>query len=105
MSYRLEVNASADVDVDDAVEYIEKNNVDAAARFLDAVGETFKEICRPKRWPAYRLTDPRLSEIRKRAVIGFRNYLVFYRVEKQVVEILRVLHGARDIPPTLMELE
>jgi len=29
---------------------------------------------------------------------GFKNYLIFYRPIEQGVEIVRVLHGARDMP-------
>jgi toxin ParE1/3/4 len=49
------------------------------------------------------LTHPRLIEVRKRSVIGFRNYLVFYRVDSGRVEIIRVLHGARDISAILSD--
>jgi plasmid stabilization system protein ParE len=31
----------------------------------------------------------------------FRDYLIFYRVTEESVEILRVLHGARDIDTLL----
>ena len=31
------------------------------------------------------------------AAAPFRDYLIFYRVTAEAVEILRVLHGARDI--------
>jgi len=104
MNYRLVVRPAADADVDAAAGYISDNNADAAARFLDAVDATFRELRQyPRRWPVYPLSDPRLATIRKRAVIGFRNYLVFYRVGKGIVEIVRVLHGARDIPAVLLE--
>jgi plasmid stabilization system protein ParE len=33
----------------------------------------------------------------------FHNYLVFYRVQSEVIQIIRVLHGARDIPSALAE--
>ncbi|MGB3640786.1 MAG: type II toxin-antitoxin system RelE/ParE family toxin [Rivularia sp. (in: cyanobacteria)] len=34
---------------------------------------------------------------------GFRNYLVFYRTRDTDIEILRVLHGRRDINAILDE--
>jgi toxin ParE1/3/4 len=102
--YRLHVLRAAHDDVEGAAEHIQENNADAAARFLDAVEATYRELRRsPMRWPIYPLSHPRVAEVRKRAVIGFRNYLVFYRVEGGVVEIVRVLHGARDIPSILLE--
>lgn len=36
--------------------------------------------------------------IRRMPVRGFRKYLVFYTVRPDVVVVLRVLHGARDLP-------
>jgi toxin ParE1/3/4 len=75
-------------------------------RFLDAANATYKMILEaPGRWPVYGFADPRLKDIRKRAVLGFPNHLIFYRIDADVVEIVRVLHGARDIPTVLDELE
>jgi toxin ParE1/3/4 len=31
----------------------------------------------------------------------FGDYLIFYRVEAEIVQIVRILHGARDIEPLL----
>jgi len=49
------------------------------------------------------LAHPRLNDLRKRSVKGFDSYLVFYRIDADMVEIIRVLHGARDIPSLLAE--
>src|SRR5258708_3482572 len=104
MSRRLCVLPSADADVDAAAGYIAMDSVDAATRFLDAVDETYRDLRdHPRRWPVYGLSDPRLKDVRKRAVIGFRNYLVFYRAKGSVVEVIRVLHGARDLPSVLSD--
>ncbi|MCY7335254.1 MAG: type II toxin-antitoxin system RelE/ParE family toxin [Chamaesiphon sp.] len=35
----------------------------------------------------------------------FRDYLVFYRVQEERIEILRVLHGARDLVGILSTLD
>ena len=35
-------------------------------------------------------------------VAGFHKYLIFYRVTNDVVSIVRVLHGARDITAKLL---
>jgi len=36
------------------------------------------------------------GQIRFRTISGFSNYLIFYRQVDTVLEIIRVLHGARD---------
>ena len=104
MIYGLRILPAADADVDQAGLHIARDNVDAALRFYDALDRTYREIRDyPKRWPRYELDHPRLRDLRKRAVVGYRNYLVFYRVDADMVEIVRVLHGARDIPALLVE--
>lgn len=39
----------------------------------------------------------RYSSVRMWPIDGFERYLVFYRVLDDGVEVLRVLHGSRDI--------
>jgi toxin ParE1/3/4 len=49
-------------------------------------------------------TFPELGRIRSDVAPGLRslavgNYVIFYRVLSSTVEIARVVHGARDLPP------
>lgn len=48
---------------------------------------------------AYPFVAHRLSDSVRRKV--YRNYLIFYRVVSSTVEIVHVLHGARDYAPIL----
>jgi toxin ParE1/3/4 len=99
MNFGLRILPAADHDVDEVAAYFAKESIEQATRFYDAVSATYKMILEaPNRWPFYGLTHPRLRELRKRSVVGFRNYLVFYRIDADMVEIVRVLHGARDLP-------
>jgi toxin ParE1/3/4 len=41
--------------------------------------------------------DPALTGMRSWPIRGFGNHLVFYRPTDDGIEILRVLHGARDL--------
>ncbi len=41
--------------------------------------------------------DPRLEGIRMWPVPGFPRFLIFYRVQQGEVEVIRILHGARNI--------
>jgi toxin ParE1/3/4 len=102
MNYGLRILPAADADVDETAEYIARDSLDAALRFYDAVDETYRQISEhPKRWPRYELRHRRLRDLRKRAVVGFENHLVFYRIDAGMVEVIRVLHGARDIQAIL----
>ena len=102
MTFSLRVRPAADADVDGIATYIALDSIEQAMRFLDSANATYQMILdAPGRWPVYEFTDPRLSDIRKRAVVGFPNHLIFYRIDAELVEIVRVLHGARDIPSVL----
>ena len=50
-----------------------------------------------------RFSNPSLTGIRQQGIKGFRKYLVFYFPIDEGVEILRVIHGARDIEAILDE--
>jgi plasmid stabilization system protein ParE len=40
----------------------------------------------------------RIAGIRSRPIKGFENYLIFDREKRNKVEIVRVLHGMRNLP-------
>ncbi len=103
MIYRLRILAVAERDIDEAAAFIAEDSVDAAARFYDAVEVTCRDICEhPKRWPRYVLNHARLRDVRKRTVMKFSSWLIFYRTTGESVEIIRVLHGARDVASHLL---
>jgi len=104
MKYTLRITPAADADVDEAATFIAEDSLNAALRFYDAVELTYRELRdHPERWPLFELPNPRLIGLRKRAVIGFHRFIVFYRIEARVVLIIRVLHGARDLHSILSD--
>jgi toxin ParE1/3/4 len=104
MKFNLRIRPAADADVDDAALFIAQDNLEAALRFYNAVDRTYRQIQEhPERWPRYDLDHPQLAGLRKRSVVRYKNYLVFYLVDNGSVEIIRVLHGARDIPAVIAE--
>jgi toxin ParE1/3/4 len=79
-------------------DYISGDSADAGERFLAAAEQTFQflainrgvgQLCE--------FADPACVGMRAWPVDGFRNHLIFYRTTEEGVEIVRVLHGARDI--------
>jgi len=99
MTFGLRILLTADSDVDDLAGYIASNSMEQGLRFCDAVRSTYALILdKPERWALYGFGHPRLADLRKVPVLGFPNHLVFYRIDADMVEIVRVLHGARDIP-------
>jgi toxin ParE1/3/4 len=79
----------------DAVEiwsYIAEDNPDAADRLLDRIDRMFHAIAaQPQLGKRVEELAPNLR------FVPIGNYLIFYRPAKDRVEIVRLLHGARDI--------
>jgi toxin ParE1/3/4 len=80
---------------DDLIEiwsYIADDSVTNADAFIDRLYETVESLGR----------NPGLGRHREEFALGiqsfpFGRYLIFYRALTNSVEIIRVLHGARDI--------
>ena len=86
-------------DLPDIYRSIASDNPSAAERVLDAIELTFAQLMRqPECGMTYRSRNRNLPEVRMLPVIGFANYLVFYRIEAEAVRILYVVHGARHLP-------
>ena len=85
-------------------EYLtERASIDTANRFVDAAHATFGELAKsPGLGAKFPARSPKLAGLRVCRVSGFENYLIFYREASDGVEIVRVLHGARDIRRTLL---
>jgi len=104
MTRWVDVQRLAQADLDDAAEYIALDSREAAERFLLAAHATFADLLdspRIGRCSEFRLS--RLIDLRVWPVKGFRNYLIFYREITDGIQIIRVLHGARDIQEVLDE--
>jgi len=97
MNYRLVPSAEADNDVFDIACYLSAQREGLGFRFFDAVDATYQQITdNPERKGVGPFRHPRARDIRIWSIIGFSNYLIFYRIGTEQIEILRVLHGARD---------
>lgn len=79
-------------------EYIGANNPDAADRWLDTIDDKVKLIAE----------SPYIGRERDELVPGLRSfpvgkYLLFYRPIAGGIELIRVLHGSRDVDSLLSE--
>lgn len=105
MIFGIRVRPGAEKDVDDLALFIAKNSHAQAMRFYDAINSTYEMILEaPGRWAVYGFTNSRLKDICKRSVLEFPKHLVFYRIDADMVEIVRVLHGARDLAAVFAEM-
>jgi toxin ParE1/3/4 len=99
VSARFLVKPKADQDLDDHSDYLAKKaSLDVALRFLAAARETFSlPATQPQMGWRSRLNHPRLKSLRVFRVAGFERLLILYRPLPEGIEILRVVHGSRNM--------
>jgi toxin ParE1/3/4 len=83
--------------------YAREAGLRTADRFLVASEGTFKRLASmPGLGTRYDSDHPLLNELRFFPISSrFKMYLVFYRPTSDGIEVVRVLHGARDIESVL----
>lgn len=102
MNRRLIVATGVSDEIQQIARYIANDNPTAALRFITAVNETFSRLTvLPGLGRRWKPRHPRLHVVRCTAVIGFRSFRVFFRALPDAVQILHVLHGARDLDALL----
>jgi toxin ParE1/3/4 len=92
--------AAADQDVDDIADHIRAGGgADAAVRFIRSVRDAYELLAEhPRAGPARIARSPHLANLRFWPLGGsFSSYLILYIEREYGVEILRVVHGARDV--------
>jgi toxin ParE1/3/4 len=95
MSQLYQVSPAASCDLDAVWDYIAQDKPGAAANFLNKLRDHFLMLAQ----------NPLLGESREELLPNLRsfpvgNYVIYYRPESTrnyAVEILRVLHGGRDV--------
>jgi toxin ParE1/3/4 len=99
MTPRYSVSPAADQDLDDQAGYLaQAASLETALRFYDAAATTFAKIaCNPGMGERRASARLRLADLRVGRVEGFEKHLIFYRPTDDGIEIVRVLHGARDL--------
>jgi toxin ParE1/3/4 len=89
--------AAAEQDLTAAYLYVGADSAAAAERLLDAVGDAVALLLEnPLAGSPREFRSPRAHGVRAWAPRGFPNYLIFYKVSGEDIEIVRFLHGARD---------
>lgn len=85
-------------DIEECFVYIGEENLDAGVHFLVAVEESLEFVAKmpligsPREFRSTRLRNMRVWPVKE-----FEDYLIFYRPTDDGIEVLRVLHGKRDI--------
>jgi toxin ParE1/3/4 len=78
--------------------YLARQNVEVAKRFLTSAQDAAKTLARfPGMGAARPVKNPALAGLRMWPIKRFENYLILYLPTSIGIDIVRVLHGARDI--------
>jgi toxin ParE1/3/4 len=90
---RVRLSLEASRDLEEIEGYISQDNPDAAARLILLLREKCALLSR----------QPGMGRDRSDVLTGLRgfpvgNYVIFYQPANEGIEVVRVLHGARDIP-------
>lgn len=98
MTRKIRILPAADRDIDEQIACISRENLDAAGRYIEAVAAILEHVVRmPGMGSTRDYNNPRLAGLRMIPVPGFDGFLVFYLVMPRTVDIVRVLHGARNL--------
>ena len=103
MSRAFRVRPLATADIDHAAAFLFDENPTAAVSFLDAVEAAFGLLVEQpgSGSPRYAHLLPGVT-LRMWLVRGFP-HLIFYLDRSDATEVIRVLHGARDLPAILLD--
>lgn len=99
MNSRYVLRPKADQDLDEQAYYFAtKAGVDTGHRFLLAAHETFALIStQPQMGWRVRVRHPRIGSLRAFRISNFERLLVLYLPLSSAIEIVRIVHGSRDI--------
>ncbi len=98
MAFNVSKRPQADRDIEECFVFIAEGDLDGAVKFLVAVEDSLDELSRfPMLGREGRHRDGRLLGYRIWKVRGYDNYLLFYQLRADTVELFRVLQSSRDI--------
>src|SRR5713226_2816844 len=94
---RYVLTPSATRDVNEIWDYIADDNIEAADRVLDALENAMVKLAKN---PGIGHWREELADKRHRFLLVY-SYLIIYRHETKPLQIIRVLHAARDVQSIL----
>jgi toxin ParE1/3/4 len=95
---RFILTPRAKLDVNDIWDYIANDNIEAADRVLDALESAMVKLAKK---PGVGHWREEITDKRHRFFLVY-SYLIVYRHEAKPLQIVRVLHAARDVQSILV---
>jgi len=96
---RFELTPKAGKDLDEIEDYIAKDNPDAARRVILELKAAMQLLADMPRL-GHRRFDVKIPRCRFWSVYS---YLIVYNPDTDPIQIIRVIHGQRDLPTALKE--
>lgn len=98
------IRKEARLDVEEQAAFLTEDSIEVAARFLDEFDRAVKRLLHfphlGRAWPTRNIN---LRGLRRLTMTSFP-LSIFYRPAEDALEILRVLHHSRHLPPDLQDL-
>jgi plasmid stabilization system protein ParE len=94
---RFILTPRAEQDLSDIWDYIAGDNVEAAGRVLDTLEKAMERLAKN---PGLGHMREELADRRHRFFLVY-SYLIVYRFETKPLQVIRVLHAARDVQTIL----
>ena len=92
------------IDLVEQALFIGKTSPKAASRFLAAAEKAFLRLAeQPELGGAYPTDNEQLDGLRAWRIRGFEKHIIFYLVRPRAIEVVRVLHAARDLDTLLAD--
>jgi toxin ParE1/3/4 len=84
-------------DLIEIVQYLDGKTPRSADHFIEEFDHAIRLLCQMPRLGALRCLRGRLKGVRSWPLSRFKNYLIFYKPMDRGIDVVRVLHGARDV--------
>ncbi len=102
MTVRILRRLKAAQDAEEIADFIAKDSLVAALRFLENTESTVKDLAAfPGAGSPFESDHPELANLRFRRVKGFPNHVIFYVEHTNAIEVVRILYGTRDLDTEL----
>lgn len=92
MALRIVLSAAARADLLDLWAYVAADDQRTADTMLDRVLEVAQKLAE---WPEMGRERPELRPDIRSSAVG--SHILFYRVQQETLELVRIVHGRRDI--------
>jgi toxin ParE1/3/4 len=104
VSRRVRLRPEVPDDLVSIHDYLLEKNTAAANRFLDAIQSTLDDLAAfPGKGSPKQFRGAKLHGIRSWHIPGFRNYLILYRPIAEGIDVIAIVHGARNLRRLLNE--